>query len=305
MCEAIAAVALRMSCSWCHREKHPSHHCRGRLEGTATNCTVQVFSAIAGRSRLPWEVGSPGNLEERLKPLRGLRVTILQCLSRDPSQRPSAARLLSSWDSSFDHVCKSTPSEDSHYLPQPRSARTSLKGSAVGSCNMSPAGSPVPPPSAHGTAQRHASHWRMHTAAGSSSGNPDLSRIGSMLQSVQSASQAASLQSPAKLSPGTSSHAQSPLGCSGPSSVAQGASSAAPSMTSQVGSRGSPHMPLHMGAFQPQTGSLSDQRSAGTPCAVPSLPLSSPQHESGVYTTDRITSTGQLTTDGGTTERPL
>ena len=59
--------------------------------------------AIAGRVPLPWE-GRSGVVEMRLRKLRGMRRTVLQCLDRDPAQRPSSEALLQSWDHTFDNM---------------------------------------------------------------------------------------------------------------------------------------------------------------------------------------------------------
>lgn len=62
-----------------------------------------VQDAIAGRALLPWE-GASAAARERLDKLRGLRRTVLRCLDRDASKRPSAASLLNSWDHAFDNM---------------------------------------------------------------------------------------------------------------------------------------------------------------------------------------------------------
>ena len=59
--------------------------------------------AIAGRVPLPWEGTSEG-AQERLEKLRGMRRTVLRCLERDPAERPTAAALLSAWDTTFDNM---------------------------------------------------------------------------------------------------------------------------------------------------------------------------------------------------------
>ena len=59
--------------------------------------------AIAGRVPLPWE-GTSEKTQLRLKKLRGLRRTVMQCLERDPASRPAAANLANSWDNTFDNM---------------------------------------------------------------------------------------------------------------------------------------------------------------------------------------------------------
>jgi serine/threonine protein kinase len=60
----------------------------------------QVFDQISGRSPLPWE--DPAGYTQRAAALRGLRRSVMLCLSRDPAQRPSAERLLVAWNHMFD-----------------------------------------------------------------------------------------------------------------------------------------------------------------------------------------------------------
>ena len=62
-----------------------------------------VHEAIAGRALLPWE-GDSESAQQRLAKLRGLRRTVMRCLDRDPSGRPTAAALVSSWDHTFDNM---------------------------------------------------------------------------------------------------------------------------------------------------------------------------------------------------------
>lgn len=62
-----------------------------------------IRDAIIGRSALPWEHGA-ARPNAVLKNMRGLRRSILQCLDRDPSKRPSAEDLRSSWDKRFDEA---------------------------------------------------------------------------------------------------------------------------------------------------------------------------------------------------------
>eukprot|EP00892_Ulva_mutabilis_P012634 jgi/Ulvmu1/9743/UM055_0083.1 len=59
-----------------------------------------VRNQIAGRAPLPWE--DPEQRTEGLKHLRILKRTVLACLSRDPKGRPTADRLLRSWNRLFD-----------------------------------------------------------------------------------------------------------------------------------------------------------------------------------------------------------
>ena len=62
-----------------------------------------ILSALRGDSPLPWEEGASG-ADARREKLRGLRRLVLPCLSRDPSQRPSAKSVLASWHSMFDDM---------------------------------------------------------------------------------------------------------------------------------------------------------------------------------------------------------
>jgi serine/threonine protein kinase len=59
-----------------------------------------IFDQISGRSLLPWE--DPRTADHRAVMLRGLRRSVMMCLNRDPEMRPSAERLLMSWNHMFD-----------------------------------------------------------------------------------------------------------------------------------------------------------------------------------------------------------
>jgi hypothetical protein len=61
---------------------------------------MQVRDRIAGRKRLPWE--EPEAVANGHRQLRILKHTVLACLSRDPVNRPTAQRLLRSWNRIFD-----------------------------------------------------------------------------------------------------------------------------------------------------------------------------------------------------------
>jgi serine/threonine protein kinase len=62
----------------------------------------EIQSALL-QGELPWEAGVPG-AEERQAKFRGLRRAVLACLDRHPANRPTAASLLSSWESVFDSM---------------------------------------------------------------------------------------------------------------------------------------------------------------------------------------------------------
>lgn len=57
--------------------------------------------AISGRMLLPWERSDDITMAQ-LEKLRVLRPTVLQCLARDPTQRPTADSLVGLWDRTFD-----------------------------------------------------------------------------------------------------------------------------------------------------------------------------------------------------------
>ena len=63
----------------------------------------QIADQISGRAGgLPWEAGGPGEPEDpRLALLRGMRPLVLQCLSRNPTERPAAAEVAASVDASL------------------------------------------------------------------------------------------------------------------------------------------------------------------------------------------------------------
>lgn len=52
---------------------------------------------LAGRTRLPWEDTSDRRQSQLSKKLLGLKRTVVRCLERTPSDRPSAEALLRSW----------------------------------------------------------------------------------------------------------------------------------------------------------------------------------------------------------------
>lgn len=292
---------------------------QGHVEFSVQRCVwngavvVQVFSAIAGRTPLPWEPGSAGDVEERLKPLRGLKRTILKCLSRDPAQRPSAAALIASWDHSFDDMQTKGCTDEKdplnehplHHASGPgaaaaaMAARTRMESAARSS--VAGAGTSAAAAAAGDSAMRGASHWRPHTAAASGSPAEDLSRMGSMLQSGPSSmqpttSKAASGATPSHAPLWSGPSAQSPMSAHGAGVASRGAES----MSSRAGSRAG--TPAHAALSTAGTGS--EWGSAGARSIVPALPNFNPERDPD-DTTDRITTTGRITTDGVTTERSL
>jgi serine/threonine protein kinase len=62
---------------------------------------ADVCDQVAGRKPLPWE--SPDG-DEKLNKLRMLRRSLVKCLSRHPSERPTSRELLASWNRLFDVV---------------------------------------------------------------------------------------------------------------------------------------------------------------------------------------------------------
>jgi serine/threonine protein kinase len=59
-----------------------------------------VKDQIIGRAPLPWEDAE--TQDAKYRKLRMLKRTVIKCLSRDPSERPTATELLASWDRMFD-----------------------------------------------------------------------------------------------------------------------------------------------------------------------------------------------------------
>jgi hypothetical protein len=74
--------------------------CRPSVSADASQARMQVRDRIAGRKRLPWE--EPEAVANGHRQLRILKHTVLACLSRDPVNRPTAQRLLRSWNRIFD-----------------------------------------------------------------------------------------------------------------------------------------------------------------------------------------------------------
>lgn len=60
-----------------------------------------VCDQVAGRKPLPWEAP---DADDKLKKLRMLRRSLVKCLSRIPSERPTSKELLASWNRLFDVV---------------------------------------------------------------------------------------------------------------------------------------------------------------------------------------------------------
>ena len=60
-----------------------------------------IWAQLCGREALPWEDGAAGQ-REVLRQLRGLKRAVLQCLQRDPAQRPTAVEVLTHWRNLFD-----------------------------------------------------------------------------------------------------------------------------------------------------------------------------------------------------------
>ena len=65
-----------------------------------------VRAQLLGRAPLAWE--EQGG-EERLKELQVLRPSVLRCLSRNPSQRPSSRKLVTMWSGIFDILSGKSP----------------------------------------------------------------------------------------------------------------------------------------------------------------------------------------------------
>jgi serine/threonine protein kinase len=63
-----------------------------------------IMDRLTGRSPLPWEDGWHEDEERtrKLRQLRMLRRSLLQCLSRDARARPTSEELLATWDKQFD-----------------------------------------------------------------------------------------------------------------------------------------------------------------------------------------------------------
>lgn len=62
---------------------------------------AEMLQRVASSAPLPWEEGAPSQAA-RLAQLRVLRRSVLQCLVRDPGERPTSEALLQSWSHMFD-----------------------------------------------------------------------------------------------------------------------------------------------------------------------------------------------------------
>lgn len=60
-----------------------------------------IWAQLCGREVLPWEDGA-AQQAEKLSQLRGLKRPILQCLERQPTERPTAEQVLTQWRTLFD-----------------------------------------------------------------------------------------------------------------------------------------------------------------------------------------------------------
>ena len=60
-----------------------------------------IWAQLCGREVLPWEDGA-AQQAVKLSQLRGLKRTILQCLQRQPAERPTAEQVLTQWRTLFD-----------------------------------------------------------------------------------------------------------------------------------------------------------------------------------------------------------
>lgn len=70
---------------------------------SSSGSDAAVKAALLGRTLLPWE-GASDAAKGRQEKLRGLRRTVLKCLARDPTARPTSDTLLQSWEHAFDNM---------------------------------------------------------------------------------------------------------------------------------------------------------------------------------------------------------
>jgi serine/threonine protein kinase len=60
----------------------------------------EIEAQILGHEAAPWEVQS----SEINRKLRGLRKSVMACLHRNPTQRPTSLQVLESWNHIFDTI---------------------------------------------------------------------------------------------------------------------------------------------------------------------------------------------------------
>ena len=77
----------------------------------------RIRDQLCGRAPLPWEASESGVL---LSQLRVLKRSVLQCLSRDPTERPSSRELLGAWNGLFEGTTGKTTAN--YPMPEPKSA---------------------------------------------------------------------------------------------------------------------------------------------------------------------------------------
>ena len=69
---------------------------------------ADIVECLCGRRPLLWEEAGP-DAATRLAKLGVLRTSVLACLQRDPSQRPTACDLRRSWERVFDQQTVTGP----------------------------------------------------------------------------------------------------------------------------------------------------------------------------------------------------
>ena len=68
-----------------------------------------IWAQLCGRELLPWEEGAPQQAA-KLVQLRALKRAMLQCLKREPADRPTADKVLAHWRDLFEgEVATSQP----------------------------------------------------------------------------------------------------------------------------------------------------------------------------------------------------
>jgi serine/threonine protein kinase len=81
-----------------------------------------IANVLTGVTKLPWECEESA---ERLAPrLRVLRRSVLQCLSRDPSDRPTSRELLGAWNGMFESLTGTTRGQFAYVKKEAELAQT-------------------------------------------------------------------------------------------------------------------------------------------------------------------------------------
>ena len=87
---------------------------RSRAFPVGLGSAAHAADCLLGRAPLPWEGEVAAG---KVAALRALKRSVLQCLDRDPRQRPTSRELLGAWNGLFESVTGTTTAQFT--LPEP------------------------------------------------------------------------------------------------------------------------------------------------------------------------------------------